>query len=141
VIHSIFRGIVGAMAMTAVRQLASEARVIREDPPARMARKQAKGALRSVPRRKRGAVVELIHWAMGAVFGLVFGLLPERIRMRPWAGPAFGFLVWLGFDTVVAPALGLKQRRWPHGAERTIFLVDHLLFGLILTETRSRPRE
>jgi uncharacterized membrane protein YagU involved in acid resistance len=140
-IHAIFRGIVGAMAMTGVRQLASEAHVIREDPPARVARKQAKGLLRSVPHRRRGAVVELIHWGMGAVFGLVFGLLPERIRMQPWMGPVFGFLVWLGFETVAAPALGLKQRRWPHGAERIVFVIDHLLFGLILTEMRARPRE
>jgi hypothetical protein len=140
-IHAAFRGVVGAMAMSGVRTLAQHAGLIREDPPARVARKQAKGLLRSVPRKRRGVVVELIHWGMGATFGLVFGLLPERIRMKPWAGPVYGFLVWLGFDTVVAPALGLKQRRWPHGAERAVFLVDHLLFGLILSELRARPRE
>jgi hypothetical protein len=140
-IHAMFRGAIGAMAMTGVRQFASQAQVIRDDPPARMARKQGKGLLRAVPRRKRGAVVELVHWAMGAVFGLVFGVLPEPIRMRAWAGPVYGFLVWLGFETAVAPALGLKQRRWPHGAERAVFLVDHLLFGLVLSEMRSRPRE
>jgi hypothetical protein len=140
-IKAMFRGIVGAMAMTGVRQFASQARIIRDDPPARMARKQAKGLLRRVPRSRRGAVVELIHWAMGAVFGLLFGLLPEAVRMKAWAGPAFGFLVWLGFETAAAPALGLKQRRWPHGAERTVFLVDHLLFGLVLSEMRERPRE
>jgi hypothetical protein len=140
-IHSTFRGIVGAMAMTGVRKFAAEAQVIRDDPPARMARKQAQGLLRRVPRRRRGAVVELIHWAMGAVFGLAFGLLPESIRMKAWAGPAYGFLVWVGFDTVVAPAAGLKQRRWPRGRERLVFMIDHLLFGLLLTEMRARPRE
>ena len=140
-IHAMFRGIIGAMAMTGVRQFASQARIIRDDPPARMARKQAKGLLRRVPRRRRGAVVELIHWAMGAVFGLVFGLLPESLRMKAWAGPVFGFLVWVGFETTAAPALGLKQRRWPHGAERTVFVIDHLLFGLVLSEMRERPRE
>ena len=140
-IHAAFRGIVAAMAMTGARTLAQHLGVIREDPPARVARKQAKGLLRAVPRQRRGAVVQVIHLAMGAAFGLVFGLLPESIRMKAWAGPAFGFLVWLGFDTAVAPALGLKQRRWPHGRERTVFIVDHLLFGLILTEMRARPRE
>jgi uncharacterized membrane protein YagU involved in acid resistance len=140
-IHAALRGIIGAMAMTGIRKLASEARIIRDDPPARMARKQAKGLLRTVPRRKRGAIVELIHWVMGAIFGLLFGLLPESIRMRPWAGPAYGFLVWLGFETTAAPALGLKRRRWPHGSERAVFIVDHLLFGLILSEMRARPRE
>jgi hypothetical protein len=140
-IHAMFRGIIGAMAMTGVRQFASQAQLIRDDPPARMARKQAGGLLRQVPRRRRGAVVELIHWAMGAVFGLLFGLLPQSVRMRAWAGPAFGFLVWLGFETMAAPALGLKQRRWPHGAERIVFVADHLLFGLVLNELRERPRE
>jgi hypothetical protein len=140
-IHAALRGSVAAMAMTGVRTLAQHLGVIREDPPARVARKQAKGLLRSVPRRRRGAVVELIHWSMGAAFGLVFGLLPEPIRMKAWAGPAYGFLVWLGFDTAVAPALGLKQRRWPHGKERAVFVVDHLLFGLVLSEMRARPRE
>jgi hypothetical protein len=140
-IHAMFRGIIGAIAMTGVRQFASQARIIRDDPPARMARKQAKGLLRRVPKRRRGAAVELIHWAMGGVFGLVFGLLPESLRMKAWAGPAFGFLVWLGFETTAAPVLGLKQRRWPHGAERTVFVVDHLLFGLILSELRERPQK
>ena len=136
-IHAMFRGIVGAMAMTGVRMFTMHAGLIREDPPARLARKQAKGVLKSVPRKRRGAVVELIHWAVGALFGL----LPERLRLKPWAGPAFGLLAWLGFDGFVAPALGLKERRWPHGAERAVFLVDHLLFGLVLNELRSRPRE
>ena len=140
-IHAAFRGVVAAMAMTGVRKFAESLGLIREDPPARVARKQAKGLLRTVPRRRRGAIVELIHWAMGAAFGLVFGILPESIRMRAWAGPAFGFLVWFGFDTAVSPALGLKQRRWPHGNERAVFVVDHLLYGLVLTEMRSRPRE
>jgi hypothetical protein len=140
-IHATFRGIVGAMAMTGIRMFAQHLGVIREDPPARLARKQAKGLLKSVPRKRRGAVVELIHWAVGAQLGLLFGLLPERLRMKPWAGPAYGVLAWLGFDAVMAPALGLKQRRWPHGAERAVFIVDHLLFGLVLSELRSRPRE
>jgi hypothetical protein len=139
--QSLFRGIVGAMAMTGLRMFAIHAGVIREDPPTRLARKQAKGLLRSVPRRRRGAVVELIHWAVGALLGLVFGLLPERIRLKPWAGPVYGVVTWFGFDAVVAPAAGLKERRWPHGRERAVFLVDHALFGLVLSELRARPRE
>jgi uncharacterized membrane protein YagU involved in acid resistance len=140
-IHAAFRGIVAAMAMTGVRMFARQAGIIRDDPPARLARKQARGLLRTVPRKRRGAVVELIHWGTGAVFGLTFGLLPESIRMKAWAGPAFGFLVWLGFDTTAAPALGLKERRWPHGRERAVFILDHLLFGLVLSELRARPRD
>jgi len=140
-IHSAFRGIIGALAMSGVRIFAQQLGLVGEAPPERLTRKKAKGLLRRVPRRRRGAVVELVHWATGAMFGAVFGLLPESVRMRAWAGPAYGFLVWLGFDSVVAPALGLKQRRWPQGAERAVFLADHLLFGLVLSELRARPRE
>ena len=139
--HSAFRGVVAAMAMSGLRTLARHAGVIREDPPARLTRKKAKGLLKSVPRRRRGVVVELVHWAIGGVLGLVFGLLPERVRLRPWAGPLYGLLTWFGFDAVVAPALGLNESRWPHGAERTVFLVDHTLYGLVLSELRARPRE
>ena len=140
-IHAAFRGIVGAMAMSGVRMFTQHLGLVGEDPPARLTRKKAKGLLRSVPRRRRGAVVELVHWSMGAVLGLIFGLLPDRLRLKPWAGPVYGVFAWLGFDAVVAPALGLKQARWPHGAERAVFLVDHVLFGLVLNEGRERPRE
>jgi hypothetical protein len=139
--HATLRGAIGAMAMTGVRVFAVNAGLIREDPPSRLVRKQARGLLRMVPRRRRRTVVELVHWGMGAAFGAAFALLPERIRRRAWAGPVYGFLVWLGFDAGVAPALGLTEARWPKGGERTVFVVDHLLFGLVLSEMRSRPRE
>jgi hypothetical protein len=140
-IHALFRGIIGAMAMTGLRMFASYAGFTREDPPARLARKQAKGLLRAVPRRRRDAVIELIHWAVGGLIGALYGLLPESLRRKAWSGPVVGFLVWVGFETVLSPALGLKQQRWPHGKERAVFVVDHLLFGLVLSEMRSRPRE
>ena len=135
-----FRGIVGAMALTGVRVFAKDAGLIREEPPRRLTRKRARGLFKSVPRGRSGVVVELAHWAMGGAFGAVFGALPASIRQRLWSGPAFGFAVWVGFDGVVAPMLGL-ERNWPKGRERLVFLVDHLLFGLVLNEMRSRPHE
>jgi hypothetical protein len=140
-IHAMFRGIVGAMAMTGVRVFALHAGLIREDPPSRLTRKRARGLVKRVPRRRRRVFVELAHWAMGAAFGLAFGLLPERIRLKLWAGPLFGVAMWAGFDAVVAPALGLTERGWPKGRERTVFIADHVLFGLVLSELRARPRE
>ena len=133
IIHAKLRGVIGAMAMSGVRVFALHAGLIREDPPSRLSRKQ-KG------RRPRW-LVELVHWAMGGVFGIGFGLLPENVRRRPWSGPVYGLLVWLGFDSVVAPALGLKERGWPKGRERAVFIADHLLFGFVLNEMRERPRE
>jgi len=141
IIHAKFRGVVGAMAMTGVRVFARHAGLIREDPPRRLARKQARGLLKLVPRTRRRMVVELVHWWMGGVFGVVFGLLPERILQKRWSGPVYGAMVWTGFDAVVAPALGLTDRGWPKGRERAVFVADHMLFGLVLSEMRSRPRE
>jgi hypothetical protein len=141
IIHAKFRGIIGAMAMTGLRVFASHAGLIGEDPPSRLTRKQARGLLRSVPRRRRRTVVELAHWAMGGLFGIGFGLLPDDVRRRRWGGPLYGLLAWIGFDAVVAPALGLTERGWPKGRERAVFVADHLLFGLVLSELRSRPRE
>ena len=133
IVHAKIRGVIGAMAMTGLRVLAQHAGLIREDPPSRLVRKQ-KG------RRPRW-VVELVHWSMGGLFGIGFGLLPEEVRRRRWAGPVYGLLVWMGFDAVVAPALGLTERDWPKGRERTVFVADHLLFGFVLSEMRARPRE
>jgi uncharacterized membrane protein YagU involved in acid resistance len=133
IIHAKLRGVIGAMAMTGVRVFAVDTGLIREDPPSRLMRKQ-KG-------RKPRWVVELAHWALGGVFGIGFGLLPERVRRRAWSGPVYGLLVWLGFDALVAPVFGLKRRRWPKGRERAVFIADHLLFGFVLNEMRERPRE
>ena len=133
IVHAKLRGVIGAMAMTGLRVFAQHAGLIREDPPSRLVRKQ-KG------RRPRW-VVELVHWSMGGLFGIGFGLLPEGLRRRRWSGPVYGLLVWMGFDAVVAPALGLTERDWPKGRERTVFVADHLLFGLVLSEMHARPRE
>jgi uncharacterized membrane protein YagU involved in acid resistance len=123
------RGVIGAMAMTGLRVFAVHAGLIREDPPSRLVRKRR-------GRRPRW-VVELLHWAMGGAFGVVFALLPERIRRRAWSGPVYGLLVWLGFDAGIAPAFGLTERDWPKGRERAVFVADHLLFGAVLGRGRD----
>jgi hypothetical protein len=126
------RGAVAAMAMTGIRAFAVHAGWVKEDPPTRLVRKKARGLLRSVPRRRRGMVVQLVHWTVGAAFGALFALLPERLRRPVWAGPLYGLAMWLGFDAGVAPALGLTEGRWPRGRERAVFVVDHALYGLII---------
>ncbi len=68
-------------------------------------------------------------------------MLPEEVRRRPWSGPLYGLMAWMGFDAVVAPALGLTTRDWPKGRERAVFMADHVVFGLVLSELRARPRE
>ena len=65
IIHAKFRGIVGAMAMTGVRVFALHAGPDPRGPAGRLTRKQARGLLKRVPRKRRRVVVELVHWGDG----------------------------------------------------------------------------
>jgi hypothetical protein len=56
-------------------------------------------------------LIEVAHWAFGAGGGAAVGALPGAIRRRRWAGPAYGLVVWLGFELGIAPALGLSQAK------------------------------
>jgi hypothetical protein len=85
--------------------------------------------------------MELAHWGYGAAGGAVFGALPDGVRRQPWAGPAYGFAVWLGFEAAIAPALGLRQAEQLRAAERAALAADHLLYGFVLSELRARPRD
>ena len=77
----------------------------------------------------------------GAVGGAAFALLPEKVRLQPWAGPLYGLGVWLGFEFGVAPLLGLDQAKKPRPIDRVALAADHLLYGFVLSEIRRRPRE
>jgi hypothetical protein len=129
------------MAMTGMRAFTVDLGVVEQEPPQAIFKQRARGLIRRVPRKRRRATIELAHWAYGAAGGVVFGLLPGRIRRRAWAGPAYGLLTWLGFEAALAPALGLTQAKKLRLAERAALAGDHLLYGLVLSEVRSRPQE
>jgi hypothetical protein len=138
--HGALRGAVGAMAMTGMRRFAVEAGLLERPPPQQMAREAAPGLLRAAPDGRERAVEEVAHWVYGASGGVVFAGLPEGVRRLPYAGPVYGLALWLGFELVLAPALGLSQHR-RHGAGAHIALMaDHALYGLVLSELRERPR-
>ncbi len=140
--HAGARGAVGAMAMTGMRVFTRDLGIVKQTPPEAIAKQRARGVMRRVPRNRRRATVELAHWGYGAVGGAMFGLLPKSLRRRAWAGPAYGLLAWLGFELALAPVLGLKQAKRLGGAvERAALAVDHLLYGLVLSEARRRPQE
>jgi hypothetical protein len=94
-----------------------------------------------VPRRRRRAAIELAHWTYGAIGGGAFAVLPARLRRHAWAGPAYGLVVWIGFEVCLAPVLGLKQARRQRAIERAALAADHVLYGLVLSEIRARPQE
>ena len=138
--HGALRGAIAAMAMTGMRAFTVGAGIVEEPPPRAILRQRAKGILRRVPRNRRRGAVELFHWSYGAGGGAVFALLPDAIRMRRWAGPAYGLAIWAGFEAGIAPALGLSQAKRPRPLDRVGLALDHLLYGFVLSEMRSRPR-
>ena len=141
VAHAALRGAIAAMAMTGMRRFTVHAGLVDQTPPHAILRQRARGVLRIVPRSQRPAVVELAHWSYGAAAGATFGMLPDRARRRPWAGPAFGLAIWLGFELGIAPALGLSHARRRRPLEQAALAADHLLYGLVLSEMRRRPSE
>ena len=140
ILHAGIRGAIAAMAMTGMRAFTVDAGIVEQTPPEAIFKQKARGLIRRVPRNRRRATVELAHWGYGAVGGAAFGALPDGIRRRAWSGPIYGLVVWLGFEAGLAPALGLTQARRLRLAERLALAGDHLLYGLVLSETRRRPQ-
>jgi hypothetical protein len=132
-------GTVGAMAMTGMRVITTELGLVEQTPPQALARQRARGVralLRRAPRKQRRGLIEAAHWAFGAGGGAAFGALPRPMRRQSWAGPAYGLVVWLGFEFGIAPALGLSQAKRARPVDRLALAADHLLYGLVLSATR-----
>ena len=141
VAHGSLRGAIAAAAMTGMRAITVDLGLVEQTPPQAIARQRAHGLLRRIPRKRRRAAIEIAHWSYGAAGGAAFAALPETVRRRAWAGPAYGLLVWLGFELCLAPLLGLRQARRQRPVERAALAADHLLYGLVLSEVRARPQE
>ena len=136
-LRAMARGAVGAMAMTGMRQLTSNIGLLREAPPESMVSKVAPDELRRLSPEKRTALTEVTHWTYGSLAGVGFALLPSAVR-RWWpAGPLYGVGVWLGYETVIAPLLGLEA---PHGKVlgRIAVLGDHVLYGAVVGARATR---
>jgi hypothetical protein len=136
-------GAVGAMAMTGMRVLTTELGLVEQTPPQAVGRQHARGAralLRRAPRKQRRGLIEAAHWTFGAGGGAAFGALPGAMRRRPWAGPVYGLVVWLGFEMGIAPVLGLSQAKRVRLVDRLALAADHLLYGLVLSGTRRGAR-
>lgn len=131
-LQSAVRGVVGAMAMTGVRTFAGGLGVVEETPPEAVAGAAA-GFLSAVQPQYRQSAVELLHWAVGAGGGAVFGVLPAAVRKRRWAGAVYGLAMWSGFEAIIAPALGLDRHEEQRAAERLVLAADHVLYGLVLS--------
>ncbi len=141
--HATLRGVIGSMAMTGMRSVTVSLGVVKEPPPSAIARRKSRYPVMLRRRRQphHSVTSELLHWGVGAAGGVGFRLLPRAVRRRAWSGPLYGMAVWLGFELVGVPALGIPRRRGLRLGERAALIADHLLYGLVLTETRSRSRD
>jgi hypothetical protein len=141
VLHAAGRGAVGAMTMTGMRALTVSIGIVEQSPPQAILKQRARGVLLLVPRKKRRALIEAVHWSYGAGGGAAFALLPDELRRRRWAGPIYGLAIWLSFELGIAPLLGLRQAKKLRPVDRAGLAADHLLYGLVLGEMRPRPQE
>jgi hypothetical protein len=137
--HAAMRGVIGAMAMTGMRRVLVAVGLMEEEPPSAIVRQRARGLLRVVPRGRRRLPVELVHWGIGAAGGAGFAVLPDRLRRRPWAGPAWGLAIWATFDAGIAPLLRVDHARDKPVRQRVALMADHALYGFVLSEMRARP--
>ena len=135
------RGAIGAMAMTGMRSFTADAGLVRETPPQSIAKKRRpSGVLSYVPKSRRRAFVELMHWSVGVTGGAIFGLMPDALRRAPWFGPVYGVAILVSYDFGIAPLLGLKQSQRPKATEQAALIADHLVYGLILSGGERAPQ-
>jgi hypothetical protein len=139
--HAGLRGTIAAMAMTGMRAFTVDLGIVEQTPPEAILKQKARGLIRQIPRKHRRATIEAVHWGYGAGGGVAFRMLPDGVRRRAWAGPVYGLFVWLAFELGIAPLLGLSQAKRLRAVERTALAVDHVLYGLVLSEIRRRPQE
>lgn len=126
------RGLVAAMAMSGFRSFAAGASPDEPTPPEQIVTHRGPEVVQRLPEHQRQALTEAIHWSYGAAAGAAFGLLPRSIRQRAAAGPAYGLVIWLGFETVIGPLLGLPKVRSRPIVWRAALAADHVLYGTVV---------
>ena len=136
---AVIRGTVGAMAMTGVRQVSRGLGFVEETPPEELVEDGAPGLAQRIPPERREAVVELVHWGVGAVGGALYSVLPRGFRRRPLVGPVYGLAIFAVFEGLVQPVIDTPHAKRVHLGERVAIGADHVLYGLILGE-RFPPR-
>lgn len=125
------RGVVAAMAMTGMRHVTTGFGYLPpHSPPEAVLYHLATPVLKKFTQGQARALIELLHWSYGSVGGALFGLLPRRWRRKHWIGPAYGFLFWLVFETLIAPRL--SETRWQSGSTRLALIGDHVLYGAVV---------
>jgi hypothetical protein len=118
--------------MSLVRAVTTRAGLVRRTPPDAIALERAPRLLARLPPWTRRPAIELGHVTYGGFAGAAYVRLPEAARGTRVAGPAYGLAIWLLYEAVLAPALGLSHARRRRPVERIALAADHLLYGLVL---------
>jgi len=86
---------------------------------------------RSLDARQKKVGSEIVHYATGAAWGAMFGVLSRRVPAPFVAtGAAYGLLVWLLNDELLVPALGLSRKPADYPAStHAKALASHLVYG------------
>ncbi|MGI8312678.1 hypothetical protein [Saccharopolyspora hattusasensis] len=125
------RGLVGAMAMTGIRTVTGNIGLVHETPPEAIVGQHAPESVHRLAEEHRAALTETAHWFYGALAGLGYRLLPRKIRARRWCGPAYGLVIWLVFEGIIAPLLAVRPaRRKLLG--RLLIALDHAVYGIVV---------
>jgi hypothetical protein len=83
-----------------------------------------------LPASRARLTTNLMHWAYGLQWGVVFSLaIGSRRHLRPWQGPLLGGLVWLS-SYLALPIAGVYQPIWRY-SPKTLWqdLSAHLVYG------------
>ena len=126
------RGVAGAVAMSLLRAVTTRTGLVERTPPDAIALERAPHLLALLPGPARRPAIELGHLSYGALAGAAYTRLPDELRRARWSGPAYGVAIWLLYEALLAPALGLSHARRRRALERLAFAADHALYGLVL---------
>ena len=136
IVAGAIRGTVAAMAMTGMRRMTTGLGLVQQTPPEALVEEARPGFLARVPTERRDEAIELVHWAVGAGAGALYGALPRAVRVGRLGGPAYGLAIWAVFEAAVSPLLGLRRAKERRTLERLSIAADHVLYGAVIA---SKP--
>jgi|1186.fasta_scaffold01036_5 hypothetical protein len=147
-VRGVAAGLVGTACMTAHQEIRKRIRESHAPPsngpsrqpadpwdaapaPAKVARRLLEGILHQpVSPQHIPLLTNVMHWAYGAGWGGVYGLLRPSVRGTPAAaGPVFGLAVWAASYVSLVP-MGLYAPPWEYPAGTVVNDIGyHLTYG------------
>ena len=137
-------GLFASLVMNRFQQLVSPSGGGDADPTTVKVAERGTQALtgQSIPKHAKPAVDTAVHYGLGVVLGLIYGLTAEHWPgITTGAGTSFGTAVAFLLDDGLVPALGAAEPPWKTKATTHVYaIVSHLVFGLSLEAVRRALR-